>query len=230
MKTNKDLLNLLVDQLDRWPTATQWWEGSDDGMVMIENHSTFATCAHNGIVLRCTKAEWEAAKGGLWTEWNGGEMPIAEGTLVDVKYRDGNEEFGIPAGVRIAGRRHAQWWVHDDDADTDIVAYRLSADSIGGRVDRGVKFDSGKPRVSLVLGGFSRALEAVSEVGTFGANKYTDDGWLSVPDGVARYSDAHLRHILKEQQGEVNDPESGLSHAAHTAWNALARLELLLRK
>lgn len=94
----------------------------------------------------------------------------------------------------------------------------------------GAKLDAGKPRVALVLGGFSRALMAVSEVGTFGANKYSDNGWKSVENGLQRYSDALGRHLLKEAGGELTDDESGLLHAAHAAWNALARLELILRE
>ncbi len=92
-----------------------------------------------------------------------------------------------------------------------------------------VKYDAGRMRPSLVLLSMSRALQSVSEVATFGANKYTDDGWREVPDGVRRYTDAMLRHLLAEASGEVNDPESGLPHAAHIAWNALARLDLDLR-
>lgn len=91
----------------------------------------------------------------------------------------------------------------------------------------GVKHDEGKIRAGLVVLGFSRALEAVSKVGTFGAIKYVPGGWLSVPDAEARYTDALMRHLLKESQEQV-DPESGLMHAAHSAWNALARLELML--
>ena len=93
---------------------------------------------------------------------------------------------------------------------------------------KGSKLDAGKVRLDLVLGGFSKALMAVGEVGTFGANKYTDDGWMEVPDGISRYSDALLRHYMKEKSGEINDPDSNLSHAAHLAWNALARLEKML--
>ena len=96
--------------------------------------------------------------------------------------------------------------------------------------DPGAKLDAGKPRVWLVLGGFPRALEEVSKVGTFGAKKYSDDGWAGVPDGIARYSDAMGRHLLKEAAGEKLAPDSRLMHAAHTAWNALARLELMLRE
>lgn len=92
----------------------------------------------------------------------------------------------------------------------------------------GAKLDAGKPRPSLAVLGFSRALLAVSDVATFGAAKYTDNGWVNVPNGHARYTDAMLRHLLREGNGESTDPETGLLHAAHAAWNALARLIKLL--
>lgn len=94
----------------------------------------------------------------------------------------------------------------------------------------GAKLDLGKPRAALVTLAFSRALLEVAKVGTFGAGKYSDNGWLTVPDGERRYSDALLRHLLHEGAGETFDAETGLRHAAHAAWNALARLELALRK
>jgi hypothetical protein len=92
----------------------------------------------------------------------------------------------------------------------------------------GAKLDALKPRPALVMGGFSRALMAVSHVGTYGAIKYTPNGWRSVPNGVERYSEAMLRHWLAESQGVECDGESQMLHAAHLAWNALARLELML--
>lgn len=94
----------------------------------------------------------------------------------------------------------------------------------------GAKLDAGKDRLGLVFSGFARALQAVGMVGTYGAQKYTDDGWMSVPDGAARYTDALYRHLLAEASGERRDAESSLPHAAHAAWNALARLELMLRR
>lgn len=94
----------------------------------------------------------------------------------------------------------------------------------------GAKLDNGKPRHGLVLGAFANALTEVAKVGTFGANKYSDNGWLSVPNGLARYTDAMLRHHFAEAGGEELDEDSGLRHAAHRAWNALAVLELALRE
>ena len=93
----------------------------------------------------------------------------------------------------------------------------------------GAKLDAGKPRAGLVLGGFAAALAAVVDVGTYGARKYTDNGWKEVPNGVERYTDAMYRHLLAESRGELRDEDTGILHAAHTAWNALARLDLLIR-
>lgn len=94
----------------------------------------------------------------------------------------------------------------------------------------GAKLDAGKVRPALVLGGFARALLAVSRIGTFGAVKYTENGWVEVPNGESRYDDAKLRHWLTEKTGVEFDPDSQEEHAAHEAWNALARLDLLLRR
>ncbi len=94
----------------------------------------------------------------------------------------------------------------------------------------GAKLDHGKNRMGMVLMGFSRALVEVAKVGTYGAEKYTPNGWTEVQDGEARYTDAMFRHLFAEGSGEEFDGESGLAHAAHAAWNALARLDLLIRR
>lgn len=93
----------------------------------------------------------------------------------------------------------------------------------------GAKLDGGKaPLQRGLIQYFPRALDAVAAVSAFGAGKYTWGGWRTVPDGEARYSDALLRHMTKEQTEGFTDGETGLPHAAHAAWNALARLELAL--
>jgi hypothetical protein len=48
-------------------------------------------------------------------------------------------------------------------------------------------------------------------------------------DGLEAYLSMEAdRHLLEEAQGLECDADSNLLHAAHTAWNALARLELIL--
>lgn len=95
----------------------------------------------------------------------------------------------------------------------------------------GAKLDAGKVCVWRgALSYFPRAIEQVAAVSTFGARKYAWKGWESVPDGFNRYSDALGRHLIEEGSGVLEDHDSGLLVAAHTAWNALARLELLLKE
>jgi hypothetical protein len=94
----------------------------------------------------------------------------------------------------------------------------------------GAKVDAGKPRMHLITGGMARALVEVAKIGTFGAAKYTDGGWVDVPDGFRRYEDAQQRHAAYRHMGEIFDKDSKELHLAHEAWNALAKLDLYLRE
>jgi hypothetical protein len=93
----------------------------------------------------------------------------------------------------------------------------------------GAKCDLGKIQVTLITGGMARAIYEVAKVGTFGAAKYTKNGWVSVPNAFERYEDAQGRHVIFRHMGEVHDPDSGLLHLAHEAWNALAKLDIYIR-
>ena len=95
----------------------------------------------------------------------------------------------------------------------------------------GLKLDSGKPAAGRgLINYFPAALLEVAKVSTFGSQKYTWGGWKSVEDGIERYRDAMVRHLLAHASGEETDPESGLSHLAHLAWGALAILQLETEK
>jgi len=99
--------------------------------------------------------------------------------------------------------------------------------------DPGAKADNGKTRAWLCLAGFSRALEEVAKVTTTGADKYTPNGWVDVPNAEERYMDAAARHLLAYAKGEVYDNDTGgtgCKHLAQVAWNILAVLELQERQ
>lgn len=61
-----------------------------------------------------------------WTKWNGGECPVEKGVLVDVRYRDGEGRFSIPALIDVTGNDASYAYWNNDNASNDIVAYRLS--------------------------------------------------------------------------------------------------------
>lgn len=61
-----------------------------------------------------------------WTKWDGGECPVEEGVLVDVRYRDGQEKLGIPALQPVDGYNASHWFWMRDGMCNDIVAYRVA--------------------------------------------------------------------------------------------------------
>ncbi len=91
----------------------------------------------------------------------------------------------------------------------------------------GAKNDLGKPLPYLVLSNFLPALQEVIKVGTFGAQKYTPNGWKHVPDGNVRYYEAAMRHILDDMKDPMSlDEDSKCYHLAQAIWNLLAVLTL----
>lgn len=76
----------------------------------------------------------------------------------------------------------------------------------------GRKFDSGKPRWSLLP---TRAVQRIIDVLEVGARKYDVDNWKRVPHAEVRYYDALMRHVHAWRDGERLDPETGLHHLAH---------------
>tara|TARA_B110000211_G_C13702968_1_gene388321 strand:+ start:296 stop:598 length:303 start_codon:yes stop_codon:yes gene_type:complete len=88
--------------------------------------------------------------------------------------------------------------------------------------DKFKKFDGAKTRYELVP---PKAIKAVAEVLTFGANKYGANNWMDVDD-PERYVGALMRHLEAYRSGEINDPESGFSHLHHAATNVAFLIEL----
>jgi hypothetical protein len=83
---------------------------------------------------------------------------------------------------------------------------------------KGVKLDNGKLRWDLLP---LDLVEGIVKVLTFGANKYTDNGWRCVPNAKERYRAALLRHLVAYSKGEKIDTESGLPHIDHLQTNAM---------
>jgi hypothetical protein len=101
-------------------------------------------------------------------------------------------------------------------------------------MEMGKKYDNGKsPVVQGFMSYFPRAILEVANISKYGHEKYQvpydDQNWARVENGLGRYADAEVRHLLGEFIDGPFDPESELRHAAHRAWNAMAYLERLLR-
>lgn len=199
--------------------ATVAIDGSDDNAhtrMLVKSLSRYK--AGEKITLAKTIENKEAA----WLAWANGLAAPHPDTLVQIRYTGGHQTGNVRAGI----------------VDWKTVAYykiisnaKEQADPYGkSPQDAGSKLDLGKAPVRTgLLEYFPRACMAVANVSAYGAKKYTWNGWETVPDGARRYGDAEVRHICEQAISGKPDIESGLEHAAHEAWNALARLEILLR-
>lgn len=81
------------------------------------------------------------------------------------------------------------------------------------------KDDNGKLRWDLLP---LDVVEKLVEIYEFGANKYEENSWRTIENGYKRCRAALFRHLTAYDKGEQVDPESGKSHLAHAAWNALS--------
>ena len=92
--------------------------------------------------------------------------------------------------------------------------------------ENGVKYDQGKSRYDLID---AYALEMLAQVYTYGTIKYDDHNWRG---GFrwGRIFGALMRHAWAFWRGEENDPESGLPHMAHAAWQCFALLSFSKEK
>jgi hypothetical protein len=94
---------------------------------------------------------------------------------------------------------------------------------------KGLKYDGGKPRFSLLRFGCARALAGIASVLTFGAIKYEAHSWREVEEGIDRYWSAMERHMseIGKHGLDSRDPESGKLHIDHINTNGLFISELI---
>lgn len=79
------------------------------------------------------------------------------------------------------------------------------------KYETGVKFDNGKPSISLA---YSGAINGMLEALAYGAKKYEKHNYRKGYEWT-RALDAAVRHILAELECEGKDEESGLEHWKH---------------
>ena len=107
---------------------------------------------------------------------------------------------------------------------------QVHIDAMSGE-GKGKKFDDDKaPVVQGCFHYFPRALQAVTHLSKYGLEKYDleydDKNFMKLdPD---RIMNAIGRHLMQEAIDGMYDEESNHLHAIAVAWEALARLEILL--
>ena len=69
-------------------------------------------------------------------------------------------------------------------------------------------------------------IEDIVKVYTAGANKYGENRWQNLDNGIKRYKGALLRHLVEFEKGNEMDEDTQCKHLAQVAWNAIAMLYL----
>jgi hypothetical protein len=89
-----------------------------------------------------------------------------------------------------------------------------------------LRYDSGKPRYDLIPGD---ALDDLAKLYDYGAQKYAERNWEK---GMSwsRCFGSLMRHAWAFWRGEDIDPESGIHHMTHAAWNCIALVSYSKRK
>lgn len=82
----------------------------------------------------------------------------------------------------------------------------------------GAKYDDGKVRLDLITPEFELEM---GKVLTDGAKVHGEYSWQTIDKAVTRYTAALKRHTNAMARGEILDPTTGSTHAAHIAVNAM---------
>lgn len=137
------LLELLVQEL---PKRGGWPEGAEiicsHGNGHVYAYATKGRTSgrqlpiYGGSGQAVTREQYESAlaKNGCWIEWGGGECPVEDGTIIDVRYRDGQEKT-LPANEHIDGREATNQYWRNCNQINDIIAYRLHKPDINSRAN-----------------------------------------------------------------------------------------------
>lgn len=112
-----NLIDILVEELPKrggWPEGVSKISSTSCGRAFFDGQSPHgftlpvasdAWDSHKhpfSYTNAVTRDQYEAAlsaKNDGWIEWGGGECPVPTGTLVDVRYRNGEENHHVGAGI-----------------------------------------------------------------------------------------------------------------------------------
>ena len=132
-----ETVELILDDDSGFPRFSRLSDGSEQ-WLLLKDVKKITTDNHTDI--------------NGWIKWEGGKCPVEKGTLVDVKYRDGNRKYSLPAGVSIddsVPNAHEAYW-HNDSNGWDIIAYRLSNTGRAGSAPTEIKTTNNADAFAIV--------------------------------------------------------------------------------
>jgi hypothetical protein len=82
---------------------------------------------------------------------------------------------------------------------------------------KALRYNEGKPQWGLV---HYKSMEPMVRVLEFGAKKYAPNNWMNDMD-TRKILESMQRHLAALMDGELNDPETGMSHMGNIQCNAM---------
>ena len=87
---------------------------------------------------------------------------------------------------------------------------------------KGLKYDTGKPRIDLIP---AHTIISLGKCLEYGARKYSPNTWQNIHNPLGVHYAAAMRHLLAWKEGEKIDNESGLLHLEHAFSNIMFLLD-----
>lgn len=149
-----------------------------------------------------------------------------------IAYRKGKIYKSENDGCITNERNNKHHWWNNLDTESELKLYFEKIEE----TQKGVKNDSDKlPYYIVLFKQFPLALKEVVKCSKAGNQKYhaTDTDWQNftrLENSDTRYRDAMLRHMGETGQVEDMQKYGEMTHEAAVVWNALADLEVKLRK
>lgn len=193
---------------------------TNDTSFMLD-HNRSKAIFYSSISAAIEKAKYEAMVLGLKEVWIIGGQTIYEQTIpyvdrieltsISDKFSGDTYYPSLPSVTAVSNSGSVI------DPATSIryeyITYKVNKEMTDKQEEHvGRKYDSNKPRYSLLPTG---TVNQVVQVLEYGAVKYEPENWQHVPSARTRYYDAAMRHIDDWWNGSEIDEESSLPHLAH---------------
>lgn len=162
-----------------------------------------------------------------WFEWRTRSNDMARGISIM-----GSTEplFVWINGTPLAG---PDWWAIPCDTEGAPIVKETTTTTTTTAMPKeiGVKYNEGKPKLSLLMRQFPDAMRAIVTRAEYGHQKYLKydanyDNWRNVDDPINTYVDAGLRHLTEHVEGKEMD-ENGQPHMWAAIWNMMAAGQLV---
>ena len=180
-----------------WDSLAKYWWGEAFGEWFVANKIK----NHHQTVL--SREEYfhlyPAQDADGWIGWSGGECPVEDDAIIDIRFRDGHEERGVDAD-----------WDWEHSGGGDIIAYRLhkqeqAKSDYCESVTRSIPEPSDKPTIEQLASDYRNKLDYANRKQDEAdkANMESDAALAQLEDAIAEIGFAITPLVAPEKEPEL---------------------------